>query len=408
MKINTIRKDIKQNKGITLVALVITIIILIILAGISISIVLGPEGLIAKASKGAQSYNEEAIKEQGELDKINTLLDNLNLGGSTTPTDPPAPQLEVTLAEARSDAMLTKTTNSTYTDTTYTGTNKVVTIPAGYKMTEDTDKIAEGIVIQDASGNQFVWIPVNEPMADTLDPAVELGGTGKAGGKTTALKSKSGLLSGITRENIAATSGYREPDIVTSYDKSDNASTYLNDAGFTTASTALVDFAEDLSLSYKKMIESVEYYGGFYVGRYEITGTLENPTEKPGWPITGTNGTAANTGEQSANWYKLYKACKEFTKTKTSATSRMMWGCTWDEICKFIANKGYTDSNSNEFGNYSNSVDSNGNAVEGRGSKQQTGSKEIWSACNIYDIAGNCYEWTQEAYGTSKRALRGR
>ena len=45
----------KQHKGITLVALVVTIIVLIILAGVSISLVLGNNGLVTKAKEGAEN-----------------------------------------------------------------------------------------------------------------------------------------------------------------------------------------------------------------------------------------------------------------------------------------------------------------------------------------------------------------
>ncbi len=41
------------------------------------------------------------------------------------------------------------------------------------------------------------------------------------------------------------------------------------------------------------------------------------------------------------------------------------------------------------------------------GSKQATGYSEYWKANNIYDLAGNCWEWTQEAYDTDSRASRG-
>ena len=61
---------IKTNKGITLIALVITIIVLIILAGISISILTGEDGLITKAKQGAQNYQNAAIEEQTMLNNI--------------------------------------------------------------------------------------------------------------------------------------------------------------------------------------------------------------------------------------------------------------------------------------------------------------------------------------------------
>lgn len=61
-----------------------------------------------------------------------------------------------------------------------------------------------------------------------------------------------------------------------------------------------------------------------------------------------------------------------------------------------------TDSRS--WGNYS---DSTGEATTNSGTKQNTGSSEAWKANNIYDLAGNCYEWTQEAYDANSRIERG-
>ena len=70
----------KDNKGITLIALVITIVVLIILAGISISIMMGEDGLITKARQGAQNYQNAAIEEQNMLNTIGIYTD---LNGTT-------------------------------------------------------------------------------------------------------------------------------------------------------------------------------------------------------------------------------------------------------------------------------------------------------------------------------------
>ena len=395
-----------RNKGITLVALVITIIVLIILASVTFSIVLGQDGLIGKTKDGAEAYKKAAVNEQQQLDNINDIIDSILSGNGNS--NPVVQNPVVTLAEAQSDDMYDKTINSTYTDTTRE-TNNVVTIPAGYKMTDDASKIEDGIVIRDRAGNEWVWIPVDEAMADTIEPT-ELGGTGKSG-VTTSLKSKSKLISNQVRCNIGQ-SEYREPDIVKDYDNTSYALTYLSDAGFTNTETALYDFATDLSTSYKNMIESVEEFGGFYVGRYEITGTLANPKEMSGWPITGTNTETSDhyDGEEGASWYKLYSACKKFTTT--SATSRMIWGCQWDKICKFISNKGYSVSSSSAFGNFKN-VNVKGNDGEtiikasGTTTKLQTGCTTYTKTCNIFDLAGNCREWTQEAYSGTSRSIRG-
>ena len=66
MKIN-IRK---QNTGITLIALIITIIILLILAGISISLLVGENGLLEKAYYAKEEYQKGAEKEEKDLDDL--------------------------------------------------------------------------------------------------------------------------------------------------------------------------------------------------------------------------------------------------------------------------------------------------------------------------------------------------
>ena len=81
----------------------------------------------------------------------------------------------------------------------------------------------------------------------------------------------------------------------------------------------------------------------------------------------------------------------------------MIWGLQWDATCNWLANSDprYSITNSSTWGNYKN------NTADGHGTKQNTGSSESWKANNIYDFAGNCEEFTQEAYSTGYRADRG-
>lgn len=60
----------KGERGITLIALVVTIVVLIILAGVSISLILGDNGIIAKAKQGKQSYQEASILEKVEMELV--------------------------------------------------------------------------------------------------------------------------------------------------------------------------------------------------------------------------------------------------------------------------------------------------------------------------------------------------
>ena len=73
----------KSNKGITLIALIITIIVLIILAGISIAVLTGEDGLITKAKQGALNYQNAAIEEQQALNSIYTQAGAQMAVGST-------------------------------------------------------------------------------------------------------------------------------------------------------------------------------------------------------------------------------------------------------------------------------------------------------------------------------------
>ena len=79
----------------------------------------------------------------------------------------------------------------------------------------------------------------------------------------------------------------------------------------------------------------------------------------------------------------------------------MIWGLQWDATCNWLASSGFSITDSSKWGNYGN------NDATGHRMKQNTGYSESWKANNIYDFAGNCYEFTQEAYSTVSRVYRG-
>ena len=132
------------------------------------------------------------------------------------------------------------------------------------------------------------------------------------------------------------------------------------------------------------MIASLEKYKGFYIGRYELA----------------ANGEKTGTAQTGVNWYTLYKNCTTLavgSKVKT----RMIWGLQWDATCNWLASSGFNITDSTSWGNYKN------NTADGHGSKQNTGYSESWKANNIYDFAGNCWKFTQEADSTNRRVRRG-
>ena len=76
------RESLKTNKGITLVALVVTIIVLILLAAVSINLVLGENGILTKAQEGAQNYMVASNTEQQEMENAVKFMN-----GDNTPDD---------------------------------------------------------------------------------------------------------------------------------------------------------------------------------------------------------------------------------------------------------------------------------------------------------------------------------
>jgi len=141
--------------------------------------------------------------------------------------------------------------------------------------------------------------------------------------------------------------------------------------------------AETMVSDYEEMIASLEKYKGFYIGRYELSANGEK---------TGAT--------QNKNWYTLYKNCTTLA-TGSKVKTRMIWGLQWDTTCNWLDNSGFSITDSSTWGNYTN------NTADGHGTKQNTGFSESWKANNIYDFAGNCWEFTQEAFYTGYRAYRG-
>ena len=355
---------IKQEKGITLIALVVTIVVLLILAGVSISLVLNNNGVISKAKDAKNQYAEAQTNEEKQLNEVSDWI----------------------------DTKVGDTTGGGSTGGSGDSTTKVdgVPIPEGYYYVGGTK--AKGMVIsdnvadkeldkgkenvrRDLAGNQWVWVPVETPSSlyTTIDAGVAL--SGSTGVKTTKY-TNSEIISGKTRVKPGDTSSYREPDIVTNYDNDTNAKT----AGF----SSLTNMAETMVSEYDEMIRSIEKYKGFYIGRYELT----------------ANGEKTGATQTNVNWYTLYKNCKTLA-SGTKVKTRMIWGLQWDATCNWLNNSGFNIFNSSSWGNYST------NDATGHGSKQNTGFSESWKANNIYDFAGNCYELTQEAADTFSRAYSG-
>ena len=80
----------ERNGGITLVALVVTIVVLLILAGISLNLVLGENGIITQAQKAKKETNEANQRGDQELSDLDARLDEL-VGDEAETTKPYMP-----------------------------------------------------------------------------------------------------------------------------------------------------------------------------------------------------------------------------------------------------------------------------------------------------------------------------
>ena len=386
----------KKNKGITLVALVVTIVVLLILAGVSINLVLGNNGIIAKA-KDAETKSAEAS--QNDLIGMNELAQQLegvlneNGGGSGTDIKVPA--------EATAE------TAPYFPDNTF----------AKKEGTIDT-----GLVIQDAKGNEYVWVVV--PRTTAVYATTGLGKTTFTDADYINIETDLKNYTSIYRN------GTNYSDIWYADDKNEG---WLSETEY----KALKN----------KMLKSVYENGGFYVGRYEA-GIKENRTGEPGtnsdgkYTIEGMPAPLSKADAYPYTWLTRTQA-QNLAQNVNSGTkaSSLMFGIQWDLVVAFmskdaakITSTEILTKDSTTIGNYYNStfdldrgkyakVGQLGkewnsfesefrdivvtNEITGKMKKAEqstnenailltTGGTEQSKIKNIYDIAGNVWEWTIE------------
>ena len=331
-----------KNKGITLVALVITIIILLILAGISIS-ALTNTGIFGKAKDAKQKSADAELDQNTKLDSYENEIDNYL----------PKQNSNKTVEQAKEKVLSTEK-NIELVDAKE---NKIV-IPAGFKVTGDATTVDKGIVIEDATvdsngnatptnGSQFVWVPV--------------GKITKADGTKTEIK-----LNRYTFESDGTPTEENEEVINTYYQEL--ATSYKGN----TVAKNITNFKN-----------SVKENGGYYIGRYEARTTT--PRNDKGNALTQIT----EKGTDQVYNYVTQKQAAEQAQgmyTSNNFTSDLMNSYAWDTAITFIQN--CTDKT-----NYANQNRLNK-------SFSQTGTTND-NPCNIFDMASNINEWTTETYSGS-------
>ena len=396
------RENYSNQTGITLIALVVTIVVLLILAGVSLNAIFSENGII-KRTQDAQNKMDQAT--QNDLDAIDGLSNwidsktNENAGGSTGGG---------TTGGNTTTSDLPSVANKTipyYPDNTFT-------------KVEGTD-LSNGLVIKDKSGNEYVWIEV--PKTAEVYP-------------TAGLK-----ITNFTEAEYTAI----ETDLHTYTDYYRNGTKYT-DTYYSDATTGLTS-AQYTELK-QKMLKSVYENGGFWIGRYEA-GITKNRTSKDE-EITVAPLLKAGTVDAPIYPY-TYVTCSQAQtiasklSTGKSYTSSLMFGVQWDLVMKHIEVKEVANgttidtiqsalrSDSKDWGNYYNaSLKINRgkyakdgalssawnnyntalancvtleNGISKKVSREYnnailltTGASDECKKMNIYDLAGNVWEWTLE------------
>ena len=412
----------KETAGITLIALVITIIILIILAGVSINALIGENGLIGRAKLAKEQYTNATIDEQ---EKLNELEAQLAMGQK-----PGLPEIttdtEVGVQVKLPDKWATETGRyiSTSTGLEVTSATKVATVYAVSIGGGECVPVPYGFYY--VGGNLDTGVIISDEEADKYDGTTD---------KTTYAYTTS--LTGNQFVWIPCTTN-----------SSDKSKTLYTKTSWGKQN------AEWDTTTPKAEVQQIEKYGGFYVGRYEA-GLASDMSE-----FTSTQ---QHTGSNQI--YNLYKTPQskaglapwnfvDWTHSKANAesmynnnyvSSGLITGTQWDVILNTLKSKAsLSDSdmtNSQYWGNYKNTaiaytgrkatayysssswylpvfgstetsttkddVTSNENKVD----LLTTGASATTEKYHIYDIAGNLWEWTEEDshYATSGqyRVLRG-
>ncbi len=341
------RKTKNQAKGITLIALVVTIVILLILAGVSINLVLGPNGLITKAQEATLKTEKSTEDEEETINNASDYIDKI-LGGETA----------TTVAKAKGGKKYNNTTPITDDsgDTLY--------VPGGFKIAEDSaTDIDDGVVITDGK-NEFVWVPVQNVIVTDINEANSNKAMALLNNST---QNYSGIFYDVNVEgnNIIGstirTTNYAEPRLATWSDTDERMKSY----GYNSAQ----DFLETMQKEYNDMVKSVDKYKGFYIGRYETSMNEkgEVQSKKDVLPYSGPY-----------NWYNLYENQKLFNSD--SVQSSMIWGSQYDAMLNWIIS-----------GNRKNDLlEISRNETE----KVACANNKSDIINNIYDLTGNVFEWT--------------
>ena len=404
------KKISKKNNGITLIALVITIIVLLILAGVTIATLTGENGILTRASEASEKTKQANVEEQvklaiaasigtnGKIDtgKLNEELQKIEgektgIPVSSLPADITIDGYEVHI-DGNGVVSVGDNSENSEEGNIKEYTEDGVPIPNGFYYVGGTK--AEGVVISDnpddenkgtswevaktLKGNQFVWVPVEDDSAFKTYDGYMMGQ----------------IQSDYMEENMSMPNFFescQEP--------------YL--FGYATEES-----------EHEAMKTSVLEHDGFYVGRYEAgtagaergeeSGITDDVVVKQGANVYNYIGWS-NSNDMTNETGGAVQKAKEFANKKgyTSVTSTLIYGVQWDAIMAWIEPRYKDSNNAKDLLAEKNFVADSTGKGNYTGDLAVTGSSDEYDQKNIYDLAGNVDEWTMESCNTHSRVIRG-
>ena len=339
----------------------------------------------------AKSY----FKTSGILVQNNVIVVSATSGNVTIYVEDKAGNVSLETVAFESAAVIPGipvTKDTPYTTINSDGGKDTAIIPKGFEVSEKEDEqtIETGLVVIAPDGSEFVWVPVP---ASELNLFAEQDGTSDEAGRPNMRGklweyTKGGVNTGT--EIPYSSNGCREPDVVTDYDNDVNNLNTINGILNINLQNA-TDLKALMQKEYNDIYNSIREYHGFYIGRYE-TGDLSKDK------VVSKKGNE-DIGNQT--WYTMYAKEKKYETqlSGTSVKSNMIYGSQWDATMRWFAKS--KDNNVSTYPvNAHNGINANFS-----GERKPTGS--VGSVNNIYDMAGNVYDWTAEVRSTNRRVIHG-
>ena len=367
-------KRILKERGITLIALVVTIVVLLILAGVSLNAIFSENGIIKRAKDAQNRMNNAQESDLNALNDLDKWIDNQvngTAGGNTTGGDDnPSTSPKI------STLVGTVVDKNTKAEDAY---GNKITIPKGFKVVahgtvagsatytysgDNIPAVQDGIVIENGTdGNQFVWVPVGTIKNKNNTTNTITLGRYEFDSNTGALKSNTPVqvasVENCTQE-VTINTNYKELSVF----RAGNSAT---------DSTAQNATARNL----EEFISTTLANGGYYIARFEASGTASKITSKYNQTVLG-NITQPNAAKAAR---EMYGEIKE--NNKLVYASDLVNSYAWDTAIIFIQ----TYSGKTDYASHNESKTTKAFTATGKNNDKY---------CNIWDMSGNAYEWTTE------------